>query len=190
MLGEKFCSSVSVGDRVVVRVEANRHAQGGFALSVHKEGTADVAGRIGKEVSEPLVPFIRERGFQLVDWYGIINFLKSSSLRRMSRNGLFLVHSEVISVPCGSSTWAKKEVLVRASVLRHSSVEGTAVEDFVAAMKKAGCFEFKSVSIFFKTLFVVFPFAQMTHSDGTYVSLFFFLLSCACACVIGSLLLQ
>ena len=70
----------------------------------------------------------------------------------MSRNGLFLVHSEVISVPYVSSTWAKKEVLVRASVFRHSSVEGTAVEDFVAAMKKAGCFEFKSVSFFFLRL--------------------------------------
>ena len=44
MFGEKFYSSVSVGDRVVVRVEANRHAQGGFALPVRKEGKADVAG--------------------------------------------------------------------------------------------------------------------------------------------------
>ena len=145
VLGEKFYSSVSVGDRVVVRVEANWHAHSGFALSVHKEGTADVAGWIGKEVAEPLVPFIR-----IVDRFGIIIFFwKNSSTPRMSRNGLFLVHSEVISFPYGSSTWAKKEVLIRAPVLQHSSVEGTAVEDFVAAMKKAGCFEFKSVSFFF-----------------------------------------
>ena len=57
MLGETFYSSVSV-----VRLEANRHAQALFALSIHKQGTADVAGRIGKEVSEPLVPLIREQG--------------------------------------------------------------------------------------------------------------------------------
>ena len=69
MLGEKFYSSVSVGDRVVVRVEANRHAQGRFALSVHKEGTADVAGRIGKEVSELLSPLKKSNSDgQLANW--------------------------------------------------------------------------------------------------------------------------
>ena len=47
------------------RIEANRHAHGGFALSVHKEGQPDVTVQIGKEEAELLVVFIQERGFQL-----------------------------------------------------------------------------------------------------------------------------
>ena len=58
LLCEEINSSISVGDRAVVRVEANRHAQGGFALSVHEEGIANVADRIAKEVLETAVPFI------------------------------------------------------------------------------------------------------------------------------------
>ena len=52
---ENFDSSLTVGDRVVIHVEANQHAHGGLALSAHKEGQPDVAVQIGKEVAELLV---------------------------------------------------------------------------------------------------------------------------------------
>ena len=62
---ENFESSLTVRNRVAVRVKANRHTHGGFALSVHKEGHPDVTFQIGKEVVELLVAFIDGRGFQL-----------------------------------------------------------------------------------------------------------------------------
>ncbi len=68
ILGDRFSSTLSIGDHVLVKVEENRHAKGGFALSVHRSPSAEVVGRIGRQVAERLVPFIRLRGFQLVEW--------------------------------------------------------------------------------------------------------------------------
>ena len=60
-----FESSLTVEDRVVVRAETNRHAHGGFASAVNKEGRPDVTLLFGKEVAELIVVFIYECGFQL-----------------------------------------------------------------------------------------------------------------------------
>ena len=47
ILGDRFTSTLRLGDRVLVKPEINRHARGGVALSVHLPGSPDtVVGRM------------------------------------------------------------------------------------------------------------------------------------------------
>ncbi len=68
ILGDRFSSTLHLGDRFRVKPERNAHARGGIALTVHLPGSSDVVGRVAATQCEALAPFVASEGFQFTSW--------------------------------------------------------------------------------------------------------------------------